>query len=265
MDYRQFNLINDKGETYRLTLANRYAAAFMHDVTGLGKEEAAEFQQIGNVFGLRTDKINQKKINGIIKFFEPYAYQNYLKFALFCQKKPLKLYYRTPSGEFYRDGIVSKIEKSENADSLQANIEFTAMSLWYQAFEVSGTTSVTMLSDSMNASGCHISITGVMNQPTWQQNVDNIVRITGVLENKTLPDGTVLSPAIGDGDTLHIRTDTIPYRIYKTNRHGVETDLYANSRWNTDRFCLIECGENTIACAAASSIKVEGRVEYETV
>lgn len=265
MDYRQFNLINDKDETYRLTLANRYASAFMHDVTGLGKEESAEYQQIGNVFGLRTDKINQKKINGIIKFFEPHAYQNYLKFALFCQKKPLKLYYRTPSGEYYRDGIVSKIEKSENADSLQATIEFTAMSLWYQPFNLSGTTEVSVLSDSMNASGCHISIMGQMSSPMWQQNIDDVVRITGVLENKTLSDGTVLSPELGEADTLHIRTDTIPYRIYKTDRHGVETDLYGNSKWDTERFCLIECGENKIMCAAATSIEVEGRIEYETV
>lgn len=264
MDYRQFNLVNDQGETYRLTLSNKYGAGFLHEVKNLGTEEATTFQQIGNRFGLLTDVINQRKINGIINFFNPRSYESYMRFALFCQHKPLKMYYRTPAGEFWRDGIVTKIEKSESAESLKAAIEFTATSLWYQNYKVTGTTEVDINSDSINASGCHIAITGVMASPTWSQTVNGETEITGVLEDKT-EGGVTVSAAIAAGETLHIRTDVIPYEIYKTDGNGVKTDMYKNSKWDTERFCLIRYGLNVITCSAASSVTVEGRREYETV
>lgn len=265
MDYRQFNLVNDLGETYRLTLADRYGAAFLYDVNGMGSEETATYQQIGNRFNITTRKINQQTISGTIKFVNPYAYQNYDRFVLFCQHKPLKIYYRTPTGEFWRDGIVSSIEKNEDSNSLVATISFMATSLWYQPVISSGTTSASIISNSKNASGCHIKIQGQMTSPTWSQAVNGVNRVTGKLEQKTLPDGRTVSAALGSGETLHIRTDTMPYEIYKTTSGGVKTDMYICSKWDTKRFCLIEYGENTITCSGASNIEVEGRLEYETV
>lgn len=264
MDYRQFNLINEKGETYRLTLADRYGAAFLHDVTGMGADETATYQQIGNEFSIATEKINQKTISGMIKFVNSHAYQSYVKFTLFCQHKPLKLYYRTPAGEYWREGIVSKIEKSENSESLVANIDFTATSLWRQPYRVTGTTSVEILSNTKNESGCHIMIRGQMSSPSWTHKVDGSTRVTGQLENKTLPSGQTISAAIGANDVLHIRTDVTPYEIYKTTG-SVKTDMYRCSKWNTGRFCLVEYGKNLITCANATSIEVEGELEYETV
>lgn len=262
---REFDLINSLGETYRLTIANRYGAAFLHDVNGLGSDQDAEFQQIGNRFGLLNDKINQKTISGTVKFFQPRAYDNYLRFTLFCQHSPLKIHYRTDSGEFWRDGVVTKIEKSESGNSLKATIDFTATSLWYQPFSLEGINSVDILSDSKNESGCHIIITGTLSAPYWTQSVDGQSVVIGRLENKTGADGGTISPAISAGEKLHIRTDTSPYRIYKTNNMNVETDLYFNSDWNTERFCLIQFGHNVISCPNAVKVEVEGRVEYETV
>lgn len=264
MDIRQFNLVNDAGETYRLTLSNRYGAAFFHDVTNLGSEESAQYQQIGNIFGKLSTRISQKSIQGVIKFTQPRAYENYKKFVLFCQHKPLKIYYRTPSGEYWRDGEVTKIDKSENADVLQASIQFTAASLWYQPFILEGIDRVDILSDSVNESGCHISIQGVFEEPQWEQQIDGAVIRQGKLENKT-ENGATISAAIQSGETLHIRTDTIPYKIYKTNPMGVITDMYRNSKWDTERFCLIGYGHNVIRANNAINIKVEGRLEYETI
>lgn len=266
MDYRQFNLMNDLGETYRLTIANKYGAGFMHDVSGLGFEEATTYQQIGNRYGLLTDKINQKKIKGVISFFQPHAYENYEKFVLFCQHKPLKMYYRTPAGEYWRDGSVTTIEKSESADSLKATAEFTASGLWYRPFEVEGTNAVSIASESTNESGLHIIIKGAMSAPLWTQTVDGVQILTGKLENKTQASGNIISATITADDTLHIRTDTIPYRIYKVYDYtGEETDMYINSDWNTERFALLQYGDNVIRCQSATSVKVEGRVEYETI
>lgn len=262
---RRFDLINSLGETYRLTLADKYGAAFMHDVTGLGAEQDAEFQQIGNRFGLLNDKINQKTITGIIKFFQPRAYENYIRFTLFCQHAPLKIYYRTDAGEFWRDGIVTKIDKSENAESLKATIDFEATSLWYTPYSLEGINTVNILSESKNESGCHITITGTLSAPYWTQSVNGQQIVVGRLENKTGADGGTISPAISAGEKLHIRTDVSPYRIYKTNNMNVETDLYFNSNWNTERFCLIQYGHNVISCPNAVKVEVEGRIEYETV
>lgn len=266
MDYRQFNLINSLGETYRLTLTERYGAGFLYDVTGLGSEEETSYQRVGNRFGILTDKINQKTITGAISFSQPRAYESYTKFGLFCQHKPLKLYYRTPAGEFWRDGIISAIEKSENADSLKATVSFEATSLWYRTFEIEGTTSASIMSESATDAGCHITITAgeVMQSPSWNQSLNGTTIVTGVLETKTI-DGSVESPKLIAGETLHIRTDTIPYEIYRINQYGTRKDLYPNSKWDTGRFCLIGYGENIISCASASSIKVEGRIEYETI
>lgn len=266
MDYRQFNLMNDLGETYRLTIANKYGAGFAYDVKGLGAEESTTYQQIGTRFGLLTDKINQQKINGVISFFNPHAYENYVKFALFCQHKPLKLYYRTPAGEYWRDGIVTKIEKSESAESLKAVIEFTASGLWYRPFEVSGTNSVSIFSESANEAGLHIIIKGTMSTPQWSQSVDGTEILTGRLEDKVTATGNTISAAINTDYTLHIRTDTIPYRIYKVYDYtGEVTDMYINSDWSTERFCLLQHGDNVIQCASATRIRVEGREEYETI
>ncbi len=264
MDYRQFNLVNSLGETYRLTIAARYGAAFIHDITEMGSESSSEFQQIGNQFGIISDRINQKNITGVIRFFQPRAYENYAKFILFAQHKPLMLYYRTPAGEFWRDGIITKIDKSENADVLQATIKFSATSLWYQHFEIDGTTSAEINSESVNQSGCHITITGAMAAPAWAQTIDGETVITGALEDKTV-DGNTVSAAISAGESLHIRTDTMPYQIYKIDGNEDRTDMYINSDWSTERFCLIGYGDNEISCAGAESIKVEGRIEYETI
>lgn len=264
MNYRQFNLINSEGETYRLTLANKHSG-FLYNVAGMGADESAEFQQIGNHFGILSDKINQGTLSGTIKFFKPNAYQEYLRFVLFTQKKPLTMHYRTPAGEFFRDGVVTNISKSEGDNQLRADIEFTCTSLWYQEFVLSGTTSVNIQSESMNESGCHIIIEGPVNTPGWSQTVGGTNVITGALVNRTDVNGDMISAAISSGELLHIRTDTMPYRIYKTDSNGTETDLYGCSDWSTDRFCLIRYGENVISCNGATSITVEGRIEYETV
>ena len=104
---RTFNLMNSEGVAHTLTIANKYNG-FLSTVDGLGYEEAPEYQQIGNNYDRLMDNINQGVISGIIQFFNPYEYQAFSRFALFCQDKKLTLYYRTPTGLYKRDGSITK-------------------------------------------------------------------------------------------------------------------------------------------------------------
>ncbi len=114
---RQFNLVNGEGQVYTLTVSNKYTG-FLATADGLGYEKSNEYQKIGSSFIQLTDSIIQKVISGVVYFFQPYAYQEFSKFALFCQSKDLTLYYRTPTGEYRKDGSITKIEKSEGAKRL---------------------------------------------------------------------------------------------------------------------------------------------------
>lgn len=254
---RTFNLVNGEGQVYTLTVSNKYTG-FLATADGLGYEKSNEYQKIGSSFTQLTDSISQKVISGVVYFFQPYAYQEFSKFALFCQSKDLTLYYRTPTGEYRKDGSITKIEKSEGADSLKVKIEFTPVSLWYQSFkEVSTNGSIKIYSESQIESPCCLSFKGITkNNETlaWSQNHDDVEIMTGELDNVT----------IAATDTVYIRTDTNPYKIYKMSQ-GVEGDLYGKSDFATKRFPILYKGVNEIIVTGASEITVEGKILYETV
>lgn len=251
---RTFNLMNSEGAAYTLTIANKYNG-FLSTVDGLGYEEAPEYQQIGNNYDRLMDNINQGVISGIIQFFNPYEYQAYSRFALFCQDKKLTLYYRTPTGLYKRDGSITKIEKSEGKDSLKVKIEFTATSLWYQEIEQTASgTSITIISESAIESPCHVTFkpSAAITALTWSHAIDGVTKITGGL--------TGIS--VSTSQTLHIRTDTNPYKIY---RNTEATNYYSKSDFSKKRFILLGKGTNVITFNTSGTIGVEGRILYETV
>ena len=255
---RQFNLVNGEGQVYTLTVSNKYTG-FLATADGLGYEKSNEYQKIGSSFIQLTDSIIQKVISGVVYFFQPYAYQEFSKFALFCQSKDLTLYYRTPTGEYRKDGSITKIEKSEGADSLKVKIEFTPTSIWYQSFKESNADdSIKIYSESQVESPCCLSFTGITKTNetlSWSQELNDVEIMTGELDEVT----------IASTDTVYIRTDTNPYQIYKISSENVKTDLYGKSDFATKRFPILYKGVNEFIVTGASEITVEGRILHETV
>lgn len=254
IEIRQFNLVNSAGQTYTLTVANKYTG-FLGEVDGLGYERDNEYQQIGDRFLRISENTKQGVINGIIQFFQPRAYQEFTAFARFCDDKDLTLYYQIPTGTFLKGGEVTKIEKSEGDDSLKVKIEFTSTTLWYQDMDISvSDDSITVISDSKKECPCCLSFSGVTTA-SWVQSVNGVQVMTGALENVTF----------AETDTIYIRTDTDPYKIYKVDENDVVTDLYEYSDFSTSRFPLLYEGENVFTITGAANISVKGQSLYETV
>ena len=258
---RQFSLVNKSGETYRLNKPEN----FLHEPTGLGFSRNAEYKKMGNNYELLSDGFSQHSIQGSIMFRRGgnnTPYKKYAKFARFLQDTPLVLHYRTMSGEEYMiDVIPTDLMKEEINSSMGMDVEITltSTSLWYREIkQVEEGDEIKIRSDSFIESPCHLILTGVTlsnGNLTWSQdNNDNEV-MTGKLSGITLT-GT---------DKLHIRTDTNPYRIYKEDSNGNETNLYSKSDFSTKRFPLIRKGVNTITFSKSGNIEAKGRILYETV
>lgn len=251
---RKFAIINSIGEAYELNdLRN-----FFHDPTGLGYTRRAEFAKIGNTYKILENTIEQPAPAGQICFkdeIQSPAYSKYVKFTRFLQKTPLTLIYKSDRAH-KMEVIPEAIEKTEISKplGLDISITFRALSLWYDEVEESGTSSANILSDSVEKCACHIEVTGTLTNPTWTQSVNGVQIASGQV-----------TASIANGETLHIRTDTNPYQIYKESSLGVKTNLYSSSNFSTERFLLIREGKNVISCAEASSIKIKARLEYGTV
>lgn len=258
---RTFDLMNSSGEAYNLTVADRYTG-FLTVADGLGYESGTEYQRIGDEYAPMVDYYNQSVISGVMQFFQPYAYQKFSRFALFCQDKNLTLYYRTPTGLFKRDGSVSKIEKSEGNDSLKVKIDFTCKTMWYRELEEStdGDT-VVVYSDSAIVSPCCLSFTGITKSTQtvkWYQYIDegSTPLMSGELKNVT----------VNSGDSIYVRTDTNPYEIYRLTVGGNKVDLYSNSIFSKRRFMFIRQGYNRFYVAeTGAKVTIKGRIYYETV
>lgn len=251
---RTFDLINNDGVAYTLTYVDSFTG-FMYGVNGLGTEHKATYQKIGDEYALTRDEINQGKISGSIFFMSAYPYQEYLRFSNFCQDNQLQLHYRTPAGDFYRDGTVSKIEKNENGGAMKVKVVFTCSSLWYKDISNTATGNIIEInSESSKESPCHISFkpSSTITALSWAQSVDGVSVITGGLS----------SINVTDTQTIHIRTDTNPYKIYRDTE---STNYYSKSDFSTGRFVLLKKGVNTLSFSVNGTIEIEGRILYETV
>ena len=258
---RQFSLVNKSGETYRLNSPDN----FLHDPKGLGFSRNTEFQKVGSRYELIRDGFSQLVIQGSIMFKrgdKNTPYKKYAKFARFLQDIPLILHYRTMSGEEYKlDVIPTEVAKEEIKSSLGMDVEITltSVSAWYKEYKKTATgNSIQIRSDSIMESPCDLTITGIEltdENITWAQEVNGNEIMTGSLTGITLD----------ETDILHIKTDSNPYRIYKEDSEGAETDLYSKSDFSTKRFPLIRKGVNTITFSESGNIEVKGRVLYETV
>ena len=259
---RQFSLKNSIGEVYRLNDLDY----FLHDPEGLGFKRNTKYQKIGSSYEILQDGFEQQPISASIMFKSSQtlsAYRQYSKFREFLQLIPLTLIYRIPGGEFLLDCVPESVEKTEINSTLgmDVGITLTPLSMWYKPITVMGTTQVRITSDSNILSPCHIMIkpSSAATSIIWRLwdewgEVDN-----GALAD--IPDAY----KIGTTDTLHIRSDTNPYQIYKTSSGGTKTDLYAYSVFSSTRFIRLKKGYNNISCTTAAEMTVEARILYETV
>ncbi len=275
---RRYSLINNDGTSYELTEKGK---SFFFDVDGLGYKCETEFQRIGEHLALINDHLAQGVVTGSIKFWQPNAYQQYFKFAQFCQNKPLKLLYTPPTGTtYYREGYVTAITKRES-DALVVSIEFKATTPWYKSVyvfnsgEIAGgkvydytynytyaegaAQSVIINSDSYKESPCKITLYGPLVNPSWSHYLNNELIVVGSVK------GT-----IEEGNKLVIDTTTIPYSIKQFDAgDNLISNMYQLSDFSTYRFVNIGFGENIISATheALSTIKigVEAKIEYATV
>ena len=253
---RTFDLINNQGEVYTLSMYGTHTG-FFYSVEGLGSEHDITYQRIGNQFDILQDDINQGEVGGVIWFRSKYPYHEYMRFVQFCEESPITMRYRTPVGEYFRDGNITKIEKNEDGEDARAKIIFTASSLWYRKVKETGTSSVTVKSDSKNESPCRLLIKNLtINNGTlsWSQTVDGVTKMTGSLSGVT----------ITSTDTVYIGTDTNPYSIYVKHSDNTRTNLYPKSDFTTKRFPFLYKGTNQFTVSGAN-VTVEGRILYETV
>lgn len=253
---RIYDLVNEStGETYKLNETRGYLSDLLGNVSGIGYTYNPTYQKVGNDFILTENELKQEPISGVVRFLGDRPYEKYQRFLKFIQGKELALMYRPGSTYYKKYGRVLVVAKSEpGSDGLKCSVKFYPRTQWLEEFTVSGTDSVTIESETTLHSKCHIAITGAITAPTWVQTVDGVQEVIGAI-----------SGSIASGETLHIRTDNIPYRLYKTDSQGVETNVYAQSDFSTARFVTIEPGENVISCTGATGITVTGYFEHDAV
>lgn len=304
---RKFSLIDKDGTSYDVTVKDK---AFLYGITGLGFEDETGFVRVKERFALASKKLTQTKIVGTVKFWQKGAETQYFDFAQFCQNGPLKLKFAPKSGRkskssfehgyvenrtlflpyeytssdvFYRDGYVTKIERSDGVGNcLEANIEFTAETPWYKSvteynyggqstggkrydytysyrYANSTNNEVTIESDSWQESPAKVIIIGPVTNPVWRHYLNDVLIASGQIN------GSVIS-----GHRLVIDTTTIPYSILEYNSKGeVVADLYQSSDFSTERFIRLGHGKNRIVASATDvnkiGIGVEAQLEYATV
>lgn len=275
---RTFTLIDKDGNTYDVTAKN---SAFFYGIDGLGFKQTTEWQRIEDRYALLSNYTAQGKIKGSVKFWQPNAEASYFAFAQFCQNSPITMKYNPGHGEFYRDGIVSAIERGDGEDSLTVSIEFTAKTPWYKSviqynegiitggkvynYEYNYTyssaiiNSVTVDSDSYQSSPVKLVIFGPAVNPTWRYFLNNNLEVTGAIN------GSVLA-----NHRLIIDTTTIPYSIKQYDMLGNEvSDMYQQSDFSTERFVRFGNGRNTVTFSADNTnvlnCGVEAQIEYATI
>jgi hypothetical protein len=142
---RQFNLINEKGQTYSLMDIQEYC--LLTSPTGLGFSYSIQYEQLGNTFVQTLRKLEQGSINGQVNFLNYQNYKNYVDFV--AKSDEIKLQYTIPykdtSKTFYRDIDIQSTSKGEIQPNgvIQEQVSINCKSLWYekiaQQYQISAT------------------------------------------------------------------------------------------------------------------------------
>lgn len=269
-----FTLINASGDTLDIVLSRRFA----YDVAGMGYERNAEFVQAGNRFIPLDTRFAQGKIGGSMRFAPLTGYADYYGFARFTDNAPLTLKYDNSNGTYFRDVIMSKIERSElvTSDDRVIAFDLLTLGLWYRAAtainngEQTGGKIYTysypytygepagvlrMQSDSYEDSPAKLTIFGPVTNPTWRHFVNGEEIATGGII------GT-----IAEGLKLVIDATQTPYTITSQDSYGnTVTNLYELSDFSTERFIILRHGSNVVTVEGGTQVMLEGRLSYASV
>ncbi len=133
MNVREFNLLNEKGQSFSLMDIENYA--LLTEPTGLGYGYTDEYQRLGYSFISNLRAIAQGTIAGMLNFLN---YDNYRNLVDFIEKSSeLRFSYTIPykTGEktFYRDIQISQLDKSQKQPNgiISESVVFNCLSLWY--------------------------------------------------------------------------------------------------------------------------------------
>lgn len=276
---RTFRLFDNDGNRYNITSKDH---AFFYGIDGLGYAQETQFQRIEDRYALLDKHIAQNKIVGTIRFWQPGAELQYFNFAQFCQNGPIRMDYNPGYGTYSRNGIITKIEKSDgNGESLTVKIEFSAQTPWYKnvsryndgsitggkvynytydyTYLQSAKNTITIDSDSHQSSPVRLVVLGPAVNPSWRHYLNNVLVTSGKVN------GTVLT-----NNRLIIDTTSIPYSIKQVNAFGeLVSDMYQQSDFSTNRFVRLGYGRNTVTFSADNTntltVGMEAQIEYATL
>lgn len=135
---REFELINEKGQTYSLMDIENFS--LLTEPDGLGYSYSSSFSKIGETFVNNLRVQDQVQVVGICNFL---YYDNYTNLINFIENaKEIKLKYKIPykngeNREFFKDILLQSIGKTEISSNgvLSCPISFDMISLWYEQKE----------------------------------------------------------------------------------------------------------------------------------
>ena len=134
MNVREFNLVNDLGQTF--SFMDVETGAFFSDPSGLGYTYRNNYQKVGNIFSTSITELSQGSVTGQLYFTK---YENYRKLINFVHKstKLMLMYvipYENSTKTYYKDVEMTNIGKSDKEKSglLKCSVTLTSLSLWYE-------------------------------------------------------------------------------------------------------------------------------------
>lgn len=135
---RNFELLNDKGETFSLMDINNYC--YMNEPSGLGYSYNTDYQRLGFSYIENLRTVEQGTIEGTLLFRN---YDNYKKLVDYVENSDnLYFEYILPfnNGDktYYRDVQLNSLEKTEIKPEnrlLSSQVSFSCLSLWYEKLE----------------------------------------------------------------------------------------------------------------------------------
>lgn len=275
---RQFTLYNSLGQSCDLNSLKH----FFHEISGLGQEHNVSYELINNIFIKTEDVLKQKRVKGKIRFID---YEEFEKFSLFIQYKPLVLEYRTRNA-YSMIVSIDKLEKTElELIGLDCHVEFRGLTTWYRnivkqnlakthgkiypyTYDYPYTDNrigeISFINDS--CMDCHVKLIlyGPLTNPSWHHYLDGNAVVDGKIGSSTNP------VTISKDNQLVIDTTSIPYTITEKDSVGnVLRNLYGESDFSSGRFIVGGMGNNKVVFSHEGlndiAAKIEARIEYESV
>lgn len=130
---RKFYLVNKYGQRWDL---NDPISGLLTQPSGLGFDMEYSYSRIGYGFKRNYFRDKQSKLSGTMIFGGDSPYEAYRRFVTFINASDgIKLAYKIPSGEYYRDVDVVGIGKTEITENqvLECTVTFACRGLFYSS------------------------------------------------------------------------------------------------------------------------------------